>query len=133
MVLWSATTAKHLATSGQTASNLPTCRRSVWRRGTPKLACCNCKFMEGEKGHPFNYRGCKHATEQIRKRKSHRTSKTTTGRVSSSNNISPGLSFTALLRSNTNQQQWPHLCQVAVAGPATMDLSIPTPLQQHQQ
>jgi hypothetical protein len=35
--------------------------------------CCNCQLAEGEKAHPSNYQGCRHAKEEMRKRKSQRT------------------------------------------------------------
>jgi hypothetical protein len=31
--------------------------------------CCNCKLLEGEQPHPANYRGCRHAREELEKRK----------------------------------------------------------------
>jgi hypothetical protein len=61
-------------------------------------ACCNCKLMEGEKAHPANYRGCRHAKEELQKRKSQKAPRNTTGRVFSSNTIAPGVSFAAALR-----------------------------------
>jgi hypothetical protein len=70
-------------------------------------ACCNCKLVDGEKPHPSNYRGCSHAKDEMQKRKSQRTPKTTTGRVFSSNHTTPGLSFAAALRSNTGEKQQP--------------------------
>jgi hypothetical protein len=30
-------------------------------------ACCNCQLVEGETEHPANYRGCRHAKEEMRK------------------------------------------------------------------
>jgi hypothetical protein len=41
-------------------------------------ACCNCRLAEGEKVHPANYRGCRHATT---KRKTQRTPKSSTGKL----------------------------------------------------
>jgi hypothetical protein len=38
-------------------------------------ACCNCRLAEREKDHPANYRGCKHAKEELQKRKAQRTPK----------------------------------------------------------
>jgi hypothetical protein len=32
--------------------------------------CCNCKLLEGEQPHPTNYRGCRHAREELQKRPS---------------------------------------------------------------
>jgi hypothetical protein len=59
-------------------------------------ACCNCQLAEGEKPHPANFRGCKHAKDELQKKKSQRTPKTTTGRVFSSNLTMTGVSFAAL-------------------------------------
>jgi hypothetical protein len=44
---------------------------------------------EGEKAHSANYRGCKHAKEEKRKRKPQTTPKPTAGRVFSSNPVKP--------------------------------------------
>jgi hypothetical protein len=73
-------------------------------------ACCNCRLAEGEKPHPANYRGCRHAKEELQKKKSQRTPKTITGRVFS-NLTTPGLSFTAALRGSTAQQQQAQVSQ----------------------
>jgi hypothetical protein len=40
-------------------------------------ACCNCQLAKEEKAHPANYRGCRYAKEEMQKRKSQRTPKTT--------------------------------------------------------
>ncbi|XP_033608728.1 uncharacterized protein LOC111867859 isoform X1 [Cryptotermes secundus] len=80
-------------------------------------ACCNCELKEGEKPHPANYRGCRHAREELQRRKSQRAPKTTTGRVFSSNIVSPGVSFAAALRGSTSQEQRPQTLQVPVAVP----------------
>jgi hypothetical protein len=66
--------------------------------------CCNCQLAEGEKAHPANYRGCKHAKEEIRKKKPQGTPKTTSGRVFSSNPVKLHLSFTAALRGQADKQ-----------------------------
>jgi PAX-interacting protein 1 len=47
--------------------------------------CCNCKLVDGEKTHPSNYRGCRHAEKEIRRRRTHRTPKMTTGKKFTSN------------------------------------------------
>jgi hypothetical protein len=75
--------------SGVTARNLPlvcgvetvTCTRSARKKGNVALTltCCKCKLLDGEKPHPTNYRGCGHAKDQMRKRKSQTAPKTTTG------------------------------------------------------
>jgi hypothetical protein len=67
-------------------------------------ACCNCRLAEGEKAHPDNYWGCKHAREELLKRKAQRTPKSSTGRGFSSNMITLGVSFAAALRGNREQQ-----------------------------
>jgi hypothetical protein len=41
--------------------------------------CCNCRLVEGEKAHPANYRGCRHAKDEMQKKKVQRTPKNTTG------------------------------------------------------
>jgi hypothetical protein len=79
-------------------------------------ACCNCKFLEGDKPHVANNRGCRHAKEELQKRKSQRTPKTTTGRVFSSNRTTPGISFLAALRGSTQQKQQPQAQQIPTVG-----------------
>jgi hypothetical protein len=82
--------------------------------------CCNCQLVEGEKPHPANYRCCRYAKEELQRRKTQRTPKTTTGRVFSSNIITPGVSFAAALRGSGHQQQpQPQTSQVPVAPPLT--------------
>jgi hypothetical protein len=68
------------------------------------LACCNCQLADGEKAHPAIYRGCKHAKEEMRKKKPQGTPKTTSGRVFSSNPVKPNLSFAAALRGQAEIQ-----------------------------
>jgi hypothetical protein len=58
-----------------------------------KLACCNCQLAEGGKAHPVNYYGPRHAKGELRKRKSQRTLKTTTGSVFSSDLTTLGTSL----------------------------------------
>jgi hypothetical protein len=65
------------------------------------LTCCNCQLAEGEKLHPANYRGCRHAKEQLQKRTSQRTPKTTTGREFTS---SPLLACPSRRRSEAGQR-----------------------------
>jgi hypothetical protein len=81
-------------------------------------SCCYCKLADGEKPHPSNYRGCSLAEEEIRRRKSQREPKNTTGMVFSSKYATLDLSFAAVLRTNKEQQQ-PQPSQVAVSGPTT--------------
>jgi hypothetical protein len=71
--------------------------------------------VEGEKPHPANYRGCRHAKEELQKNKSQKTPKTKTGRVFSSNITTAGVFFAAVLRGSTAQQQQPQARQVPVA------------------
>jgi hypothetical protein len=83
--------------------------------------CCNCKLVDGQESHPSDYRGCRHAEEDKRKRKSQREPKTTRGRAFSSSHTNPGLSFAALLSSNTRQQQQqPQPPSVAQVCPTTV-------------
>jgi hypothetical protein len=73
-------------------------------------ACCNCQLAIGEKAHPANYRGRRYAKEEMQKKKSQRTPKTTTRRVFFSNLGTPDVSFAAALRGSTEQQHRPHTC-----------------------
>jgi hypothetical protein len=58
-----------------------------------------------KKPHPANYRGCRHAKEELQKKKSQRAPKTTTGKVFSSALTTPGVSFAAALRGSIDQQR----------------------------
>jgi hypothetical protein len=69
----------------------------------------------------------------MRKRMSQRTPKTTTRRVFFSDLATPDMPFAAGLRGSTGKQHRPQTCQVAVAGPATMEPRVPVPLHQHEQ
>jgi hypothetical protein len=101
---------------------------------TSALKCYKCELTGIEKAHSPNYRNWRHAKEEIRKkRKFYRATKTTTRNVFSTNLVTPGLSFAATIRKNTEQGQRPQPRQVsvAVAGPATVEpkvaaLCIPT-------
>jgi hypothetical protein len=56
--------------------------------------------------HPTNYRGCRHAKEEMRrKKKPQGTPKNTTVRVFSSTFTKPTVSFAAALRGQTEQQR----------------------------
>jgi hypothetical protein len=55
------------------------CPEKGKKTSTP--ACCNCKLADEEETHPSNYRGCSHETDEMRKKKSQRAPKATTGRV----------------------------------------------------
>jgi hypothetical protein len=88
-------------------------------------------LAEGEKIHPTNYQGCRHAKEEMQKKKSQRTPKTTTGMEFSTNLITPGMCFAVVLRDKTEKQQQPQTHQVA--GPVTMEPRVPAALPQHEQ
>jgi hypothetical protein len=60
-------------------------------------------LAEGENPHPINYLGCRHVKE-MQERKSQRTSRSTTGRVFSSNLATPGVFFAAALRGRTEEE-----------------------------
>jgi hypothetical protein len=66
-------------------------------------ACCSCQLSEGETEHPANCRGCRHAKEEMRKKKPQGTPKTTTGRVSAEF-IKPSVPFAAALQGQTDQK-----------------------------
>jgi hypothetical protein len=67
-------------------------------------ACCNCQLEEGEKLHPANYRGCRHAKEEmLKKKKPQETPQSKTGRVFSSNFRRPNVTFAAALQDQTKQ------------------------------
>jgi hypothetical protein len=82
-------------------------------------ACCNCQLAEVERPHPANYRGYKQAKEEMRK-KPQRTPKTTSGKVFTSNPVSPNLSFAAVLRgqgSKPHQEASDLTCSPVTAAP----------------
>jgi hypothetical protein len=58
-------------------------------------------MVEGEKPDPANYRGFRHAKEELQKKKLQRAPKPTTGRVFSSNTVTPGVSYAAAHRRNS--------------------------------
>jgi hypothetical protein len=79
------------------------CPEAEKEHSTPN--CCNCSLQEGERPHPFSYRGCRHAKEESLRRKNQRSlNKGTSGRTFSSNYVTPGQSFAGALRSNPGQQ-----------------------------
>jgi hypothetical protein len=106
--------------SGITSSNLPvicgagaiTCTRNARKR-----AIQHRYRYAATATHPSNYQGCRYAKEDMRKRKSHRAPKITKGRMFSSSNTTPGLSSSAVPRSNTQQQQQPQSPPVAQTCP----------------
>jgi hypothetical protein len=89
-------------------------------------------LAEGEKSHPSNYRGCRHAKELLRI-KSQRTPKTTTAKVFPTKLATPGVSFAAALRGRTVNQQQPVARQVAVAALGPMEPGVSAPLPQESQ
>jgi hypothetical protein len=96
-------------------------------------ACCNCRLSEGEKPHPANYRGCRHAKEELQKKKSQRTPKTTVGRVFSSALTTARVSFAAALWGSREQQQRPQARQVPVTVPtAAEQLRVTATVQQQE-
>jgi hypothetical protein len=82
------------------------CGGGHWHKECPKENAsstpvhCNCQLVEGEKSHSANYRGCRHAKEELQKKKLQRTTKPTNGRAFSSNFISPCVSFVAVRQGN---------------------------------
>jgi hypothetical protein len=90
--------------------------------------CCNCKLVDGEETHSSNYRGCRHAKEEMRKGKLQRAPKSITGRVFPSSRTTPRLTYMAVLRSNTQKQQQPQPSSVAQASPAKVGEISPPPL-----
>jgi hypothetical protein len=141
MDLRSATTASSSATSGQTASNPPPpglgwgdghlhkeCPQKGNVASTP--TCCNCQLAAGEKAHPSNYRGCRRHAEELLRRKSQRTLKTTTGRVFLAKLATPGVSFRAALRGRTEDQQQPSARQVVVAASGAVEPRVSAPVPQ---
>jgi hypothetical protein len=100
---------------------------------TSTPVCCNCKLAEGENPHSSNYRGCSHAKEEIRRRKSQKEPKVKRGSVFSSNYTTPGLAFAAALRNNAEKLQQPQIRQVAVATESTgIHVNASAPLQQKE-
>jgi hypothetical protein len=84
-------------------------------------ACCNCKLAEGEKPHPFNYRGCSYGKEEMYRRKIPSAPKPNTGRAFSSKYIISGVSFLEAILSKADQTQQNNPHQAAAAAPATVD------------
>jgi hypothetical protein len=92
--------------------------------------CCNCQLVEGEKPHPANYCGCRHVKETLQRKKLQRAPKLTTGRVFSSNAVTPGVSFVAALQGGASQEQQPLTRQLPVAvPPKARKSSVPAPVQ----
>lgn len=134
-ILCSAVTAKSSATSWQIGNNLhvgfdavAATRTKIILNISSTSACCNCRLVEGKKAHPTNCLGWRHAKEEMQKRNSLRTSKTTSRRVFSSNVSTSDISFLVALRANTKQQQRPQV----VVRPNTKEQRVLVPLFQHK-
>jgi hypothetical protein len=89
--------------------------------------------VDDEVPHLSNYRGCRHAKEEKRKRKSQRAPKSTRGRVFSSSHTTPELPFAAVYaatHSNSRSLGRPQLHR-----PATLQWEklVPPPLRHNQQ
>jgi hypothetical protein len=89
-------------------------------------------LAEGEKAHPANYRGCKHAKEEMRKRKPQTTPKPTAGRVFSSNPVKPHLSFAAALRGQGSQPLYEEAPATSNSEPETSNPTVQKPGQSVQ-
>jgi hypothetical protein len=63
----------------------------------PRCAA-TCQLADGEKAHLANYCACKHAKEEMGKKKPQVTPRIPSGRVFSSKPVKPNLSFEAALR-----------------------------------
>jgi hypothetical protein len=75
--------------------------------------CCNCTLKEGDRPHPTTYRGCRHAKEEMLRRKQHRsTPKETAGKTFTSRLTTSEQSFAAALRKGT-QHHTPQQVQPA--------------------
>jgi hypothetical protein len=115
-------------------SRLCVCKRNARKRQyNIDTDSCNCKLVDWGEHHPSNYLGCRRAKEEIRKRKSQRAPKTTTGRVFSSSHTTPVQSFAAVLRSNTQKQQQPQTPSVAPPAPPQCEKWVPHPHSRYNQ
>jgi hypothetical protein len=75
------------------------CIRNAQKKATPLLLqhTATASWQIAKNHTLLNYWGCSHGKEEIHCRRSHRQSKTTTGKVLSSMYTTPGLSFAAAL------------------------------------
>jgi hypothetical protein len=116
------TTAKYSVMTGLIASNLPvvcglgavTCTRSAWKRAIwhRYRHAASASLWTERNVIPLNYRACRHAREEMRKRKSQTAPNTTSGMVSSSSPTTPGLPFWwcyAATHSNSSSLSRPQL------------------------
>jgi hypothetical protein len=82
----------------------------------------------------LQYRDCRHAKEEIQKRKLQKATETTMGKVFSSGHTTPRLTFAAALCNNTQQHQQPQPPSAAQPCPATVgETSTPPPLRHNHQ
>jgi hypothetical protein len=81
-------------------------------------------LAEGEKAHPANYRGCRHVKEQLQKRKSQKTPKTTTA---------PDIFFAAALRGSTAQEQRSQAFHIPMADPSSAEKPNISSFEQQQE
>jgi hypothetical protein len=65
-----------------------------------------------EKVHQSNYKGCRHAKEELLRKMSQRIPKSTTGRLFPAKMTTPGVSFEAALSGRREDQQQPLALQV---------------------
>jgi hypothetical protein len=80
-----------------------------------------------------NYRGCRNAKEELQRKKSQKSPKTTMGMVFSYTFTTPSVSFEPALRGRTEDQQRLPARQVAVAAPGAEEPSVSVPLTQESQ
>jgi hypothetical protein len=90
---------------------------------TLTLKCRNCQLAERERAHLSNYRGCRHAEEEMRRRKSEKTTNTMTGRKFSSKFTTSTISFAAALRGNSEHKKRINLYQDSVVGLISLETS----------
>jgi hypothetical protein len=134
MILRNAITASSSATSEQTANNLPAacgaeavaCTRNDPRKEIhiPLQHAETVGWRKKKHLMTQNFRGCRQAKEEMRK-KSQTTPRTTTKLEFSSNLTTPGMFFAAVLQRQRQTHQ--------VASPATMDLKVLAAICQHEQ
>jgi hypothetical protein len=142
MVLRSSITASSSATSGKTASNLRaacgagaiTCTRSAPRKGT-HLPPEHAQLPIGGRGKPPSRQlsGLQTREGGDSEKEVAEDIQGYNGRVFSTNLSTPGMFFAEALRSRTEKHQQPSTHQVAVAGPATMELRVPVALPKYEQ
>jgi hypothetical protein len=135
-------TDNNLVTSGQTVRNLPvvcgagagTCTRSVPKTKTlpTHQYAVTASWWRARNRIQPNTRAARTRRRSYRRR-SYREHKPTTGRVFSSNTVTPGVSFAAELRGGASQEErfMPRHLPEAVT-PAARKSSVPAPVQQQK-